>query len=75
MSTSSSTLLAALSTNFSDTQLWLLDAAVKGAVLLVIAAIAAACLKRRSAATLHRLWLFAFAGCLLVAALPLVAPQ
>lgn len=53
---------------------WLLDAALKGLLLTAVAWMAAACLQRRSAATLHRVWALCFAGCLLAPAISALAP-
>lgn len=54
--------------------LFLADAAVKGTALLALAAIAAAALRRDSAATRHLVWLVAVVALLVVPALSAVLP-
>src|SRR5215212_8362134 len=55
--------------------LLLLDSAVKGTALLVLAAIAAVILRRDSAATRHLVWLLAISAMLAVPVLSAVLPQ
>jgi beta-lactamase regulating signal transducer with metallopeptidase domain/thiol-disulfide isomerase/thioredoxin len=54
---------------------WLADGTLKWLVLLTIAWGAALVLRRRSAATVHRVWSICFAGCLVVPVMSVVAPQ
>jgi hypothetical protein len=57
------------------TSLSLADFAVKGLAILTIAAIAAYTLRRKSAATVHRVWTLGFAAVFLAPAMGLVLPQ
>jgi hypothetical protein len=54
--------------------LWLVDAAVKTCLLLTVTGFAAWLLRRRSAATVHRVWTLGFCGCLLIPAATWFAP-
>src|SRR5437763_8461247 len=60
---------------FSLPSLLLVDSAVKGTVLLVLAAVAAVILRRDSAATRHLVWLLAMAALLVVPALSAMLPR
>jgi beta-lactamase regulating signal transducer with metallopeptidase domain/Tol biopolymer transport system component len=60
---------------FSASSLLLVDSAVKGSVLLMLAAIAATILRRDSAATRHLVWLLAIVAMLAVPALSAMLPQ
>src|SRR5262249_60926074 len=60
---------------FSVSSLLLVDSAVKGAALLVMAAIAATILRRDSAATRHLVWLRAIVALLVVPVLAGLLPQ
>lgn len=53
---------------------WLVDVALKGFLLTAAAWLSAVCVRRRSAATLHRVWTLGLAGCLLVPAISTLAP-
>src|SRR5437764_8724965 len=53
----------------------LVDSAVKGTALLVLAAIAAMILRRASAATRHLVWLLAIVAVLVVPVLSAMLPQ
>src|SRR3954469_14636366 len=55
--------------------LLLADSAVKGTALLALAAVAAAALRRDSAATRHLVWLVAVVALLVVPALSAVLPR
>lgn len=54
---------------------WLLDAAAKSFALTAVTCVLASCLRRQSAATLHRLWSLCFAGCLAMPAISAVMPE
>lgn len=60
---------------FSATSPLLVDSAVKGMALLVLAAIAATLLRRDSAATRHLVWLLAIAAIVVVPVLSAMLPQ
>jgi beta-lactamase regulating signal transducer with metallopeptidase domain len=60
---------------FSASSLLLVDSAVKGAALLVLAAVAVTILRRDSAATRHLVWLLAIVALLVVPALSALLPQ
>src|SRR5713101_2498448 len=60
---------------FSASSLLLVDSAVKGTALLVLAAIAALILRRDSAATRHLVWLLAMVAMLGVPVLSAMLPQ
>ena len=60
---------------FSASSLLLVDSAVKGTALLVLAAIAAMILRRDSAATRHLVWLLAIVAMLVVPVLSAMLPQ
>lgn len=68
------TILAAASV-FGASSLLLLDCAVKGTALLMMAAIAAMILRRDSAATRHLVWLLAIVAMLVVPVLSAMLPQ
>src|SRR5436853_1815905 len=59
----------------SASSLLLMDSAVKGTALLVLAAIAASILRRDSAATRHLVWLSAIVAILVVPALSALLPR
>src|SRR5262245_25270590 len=59
---------------FSASSLLLVDSAVKGTALLVVAAIAAMILRRNSAATRHLVWLLALVAVLVVPLLSATLP-
>ena len=59
----------------SASSLLLVDSAVKGTVLLVLAAVAALMLRRDSAATRHLVWLLAMVAILVVPVLSVMLPQ
>ncbi len=59
----------------SASSLLLVDSAVKGTVLLVLAAIVALILRRDSAATRHLVWLLAIVAMLVVPVLSTMLPQ
>ena len=59
----------------SASSLLLVDSAVKGTALLVLAAIAAMILRRDSAATRHLVWLLAMVAMLVVPVLSAMLPQ
>lgn len=60
---------------FSASSLLLVDSAIKGTALLVLAAIAAMILRRDSAATRHLVWLLAIVAMLAVPVLSAMLPQ
>src|SRR5580704_6569379 len=60
---------------FSASSLLLVDSAVKGTALLVLAAVAATILRRDSAATRHLAWLLAIVAMLVVPVLSALLPQ
>src|SRR5207302_6468653 len=60
---------------FSASSLLLVDSAVKGTALLVLAAIATVILRRDSAATRHLVWLLALVAMLVVPVLSALLPQ
>src|SRR6267142_766855 len=60
---------------FSASSLLLVDSAVKGTALLVLAAVAALILRRDSAATRHLVWMLAIVAMLAVPALSALLPQ
>src|SRR6267142_5981346 len=60
---------------FSTSSLLLVDSAVKGTALLVLAAIATLILRRDSAATRHLVWLLALVAMLVVPVLSALLPQ
>src|SRR4051794_35704168 len=60
---------------FGASRLLLLDSAVKGAALLVLASVAAAMLRRHSAATRHLVWLLAIVALLVAPVLSALLPQ
>ena len=60
---------------FSASSLLLVDSAVKGTALLVLAAVAAMILRRDSAATRHLVWLLAIVAMLAVPVLSAMLPQ
>ena len=60
---------------FSASSLLLVDSAVKGTALLVLAAVAAMILRRDSAATRHLVWLLAMVAMLVVPVLSAMLPQ
>ena len=60
---------------FSASSLLLVDSAVKGTALLVLAALAALILRRDSAATRHLVWLLAIVAMLAVTVLSAILPQ
>jgi len=60
---------------FSASSLLLVDSAIKGTALLVLAAIAAMILRRDSAATRHLVWLLAIVAMLVVPVLSAMLPQ
>lgn len=60
---------------FSASSLLLVDSAVKGTALLVLAAVAAMILRRDSAATRHLVWLLAIVAMLVVPVLSAMLPQ
>src|SRR5437660_8998873 len=60
---------------FSASSLLLVDSAVKGTALLMLAAVAAMILRRDSAATRHFVWLLAIAAMLVVPVLSAMLPQ
>ncbi len=60
---------------FSASSLLLVDSAVKGIALLVLAAIAAVVLRRDSAATRHLVWLLAIVAMLFVPVLSALLPE
>jgi beta-lactamase regulating signal transducer with metallopeptidase domain len=60
---------------FSASSLLLVDSAVKGTALLVVAAVAAIILRRDSAATRHLVWLLGIVAMLIVPALSAMLPQ
>src|SRR5713101_4319402 len=60
---------------FSASSLLLVDSAVKGTALLVLAAVAAMILRRDSAATRHLVWLLAIVAMLIVPVLSAMLPQ
>ncbi|HEY2840725.1 MAG TPA: hypothetical protein VGJ26_16330, partial [Pirellulales bacterium] len=55
--------------------LWLVDSAVKGTALLLLAAVATLFLRRDSAATRHLVWLLAIVAMLIVPVLSALLPQ
>ena len=59
---------------FSAPSLLLVDSAVKGAVLLLLAALATLMLRRDSAATRHLVWLLAIDALLVVPAFSAILP-
>jgi len=59
----------------SDSSLVLMDSAVKGTALLLLAAIAALILRRDSAATRYLVWMLAIIAMLVVPALSSMLPQ
>src|SRR5580765_5817321 len=59
----------------SAPSLLLVDSAIKGTVLLVLAAVAAIALRRDSAATRYLVWLLAIVSMLVVPALSAMLPQ
>ena len=59
----------------SASSLLLVDSAVKGTVLLALAAVAALILRRDSAATRHLVWLLAIVAMLVVPMLSAMVPQ
>src|ERR1700686_3665021 len=60
---------------FSAPSLLLVDSAVKGTALLMLAAMAATILRRDSAATRHLVWLLAMVAMLVVPVLSAMLPQ
>jgi beta-lactamase regulating signal transducer with metallopeptidase domain len=60
---------------FSASSLLLVDSAIKGTALLVLAAVVAIILRRDSAATRHLVWLLAIVAMLAVPALSAMLPQ
>src|SRR5437667_7519107 len=60
---------------FSASSLFLVDSAVKGTALLMLAAVAAMILRRDSAATRHLVWLLAIVAMLVVPVLSAMLPQ
>src|SRR5437762_3541320 len=60
---------------FSASSLLLVDSAIKGTALLVLAAIAAMILRRDSSATRHLVWLLAIVAMLVVPVLSAMLPQ
>src|SRR5271163_3321608 len=60
---------------FSASSLLLMDSAVKGTALLVVAAVAVMILRRDSAATRHLVWLLAIVAMLVVPVLSALLPQ
>src|SRR5437660_9029324 len=60
---------------FGTSSLLLVDSAVKGAALLMLAAVAAMVLRRDSAATRHLVWLLAMVALLVVPVLSALLPQ
>src|SRR5262245_63723526 len=60
---------------FGASSLLLVDSAVKGTALLVLAAVAATILRRDSAATRHLVWLLAIVAMLAVPVLSAMLPQ
>src|SRR5262245_21996694 len=60
---------------FSASSLLLVDSAVKGTAILVLAAIAATMLRRDSAATRHLVWLLAIGAMLVLPVLSAMLPQ
>src|SRR5437867_6985751 len=60
---------------FSASSLQLVDSAIKGTVLLVLAAALALILRRDSAATRHLVWLLAIVAMLVVPVLSAMLPQ
>ncbi len=54
---------------------WLLDAFAKSCVLTAATCVLAFCLRRQSAAALHRLWSLCFAGCLAMPAVSALMPE
>src|SRR2546430_13338998 len=60
---------------FSASSLLLVDSAVKGTALLVLAAIAAMILRRDSSATRHLVWLLAIVAMLVVPLFSAMLPQ
>src|SRR5688500_11814167 len=60
---------------FSASSLLLVDSAVKGTALLILAAVAPMILRRDSAATRHLVWLLAIVAMLIVPVLSAVLPQ
>ena len=68
-------IVLALTGLFSASSLLLVDSAVKGAVLLLLAAVATFLLRRDSAATRHLVWLLAILGLLVVPLLSAFLPQ
>ncbi|QEG38177.1 M56 family metallopeptidase [Roseimaritima ulvae] len=60
---------------FSASGWWLVDAAIKGAALLVMAATVALALRRDSAATRHWVWFVAIVALLLVPWMSVLLPQ
>src|SRR5437867_3852927 len=60
---------------FSASSLQLVDSAIKGTVLLMLAAIAAIILRRDSAATRHLVWLLALVAMLAVPVLSAMLPE
>ena len=68
-------LFLSLAVAFSASSLLLVDSAVKGAVLLVFAALLALVLRRDSAATRHLVWLVAIIAMLFVPAMSAFLPQ
>ena len=60
---------------FSASSLLLVDSAIKGTALLVLAAVVAIILRRDSAATRHLVWLLAMVAMLAVPALSAMLPQ
>ena len=60
---------------FGASSLLLVDSAVKGSVLLMLAAVAALILRRDSAATRHLVWLLAIVAMLVVPMLSALLPQ
>src|SRR5713101_6609296 len=60
---------------FSASSLLLVDSAVKGTALLMLAAVAAIILRRDSAATRHLVWLLAIVAMLVVPVLSAMLPE
>src|SRR5258708_25283763 len=60
---------------FSASSLLLVDSAVKGTALLMLAAVAALILRRDSAATRHLVWLLAIVAMLAVPVVSAMLPQ
>ena len=64
-----------LSGNLTDFSLLLADIAVKTSLLLLAILIADRLIRKRSAATLHRLWTLGFLGCLVIPLVGLLVPS